>query len=232
MMSELPAATRSLRMAYGRKDALSGVDIGLMEGSITALCGANASGKTTLLKVLSGLIQPWRGEVRVLGQQDTWLAKKDVCYHSAHPWFDPRHTVSQAARSTQRLRTRFDRDLLEQMLQEFGLSPTERLSELSRGRCALALLLISLCTDAHLYLLDEPFSGLDIRVRAQIRQAILRRADPERTFLIATHELTDMEAMFDRLILLKEGRVKLQGDADDLRGQYRSSLADLVRREL
>ena len=96
----------------------------------------------------------------------------------------------------------------------------------------MALLLISLCTDAHLYLPDEPFSGLDIRVRAQIRQAILRRADPERTFLIATHELTDMEAMFDRLILLKEGRVKLQGDADDLRGQYRSSLADLVRREL
>ncbi len=232
MMSEPSVKTRALRMAYGRKDALLGVDIALPEGSVTALCGSNGSGKTTLLKVLSGMIQPWQGELHVMGQEDTWLVKKDVCYHSAHPWFDPRHTIFQAAQSINRLRNRFDQDLFAQMLQEFTLSPSARLSELSKGSCALALLLISLCVDAHLYLLDEPFGGLDIRIRAQIRQAILRRADGERTFLIATHELTDMEEMFDRLILLKGGRVRLQGDADDLRGQYHCSLADLVRREL
>ena len=85
----MAVSARGLAASYGKRDALRGVWLDAPSGSITALCGANGSGKTTLCKVLAGLIQPRRGEARILGRTDTWAAKADVCYHSARPFFEP-----------------------------------------------------------------------------------------------------------------------------------------------
>lgn len=219
-----------LSMAYGRHDALRDVSLCVPAGTMTALCGANGSGKTTLLKIAGGLIQPWRGAVHILSHGDTWAAKADICYHSAFPWFEPQQTVSGAARRAARFHARYDMTRLNGMLASFDLDPSARLGALSKGRCALALFLISLGADERLYLMDEPFGGIDVKTRAQMKTALLRCMSPDRTFIISTHELSDLEGLFDRLILLDGGRVRLSDWTDDLREQNGCSLSELVRR--
>ncbi len=225
----MAVSARGLAASYGKRDALRGVSLDAPSGSITALCGANGSGKTTLCKVLAGLIQPRRGEARILGRTDTWAAKADVCYHSARPFFEPGQSVLGLARETARLRARYDLPLCQALLERFAIPGDERLGALSKGRLALAMFCVSLAQDARVYLLDEPFGGIDLKTRDQMREALLARVDEGRAFLVCTHELGEMEGLFDRLVVLREGKTICEGWADDLREEHGCSLADLLR---
>lgn len=231
-MNEICVSVKDLRMTYGHADALRGVSFDLEAGSLVGLAGANGSGKTTLLKILAGLIQTFRGGVSILGQKDTWAAKADVCFHPAYPWFRPGERLSDALKMYARLRLNYRADEAAALFDRFGFDMNARLGTLSKGRCALALFILSMGTDARVYLLDEPFGGIDVKTRDEMKEVLLRLADGDRLFLIATHELSDMERLFDRFILLKEGRVALDGLGDDLREAYGCSVTELARRML
>ncbi len=91
---------------------------------------------------------------------------------------------------------------------------------------------MSLCCDARLYLLDEPFGGIDIKTREQMKDLLLERMSPETTFVIATHELSDMQFLFDRLIVLSKGKVVINRLADELREEEGCSLTNVVKEVL
>ena len=231
-MSECCVSVKDLSMSYGRGDALKGVSFQLEAGTLVALTGANGSGKSTLLKILAGFIQTYRGEASILGQRDTWLTKSEVCFHPSYPWFKPGQRVSDAVKMYAALRPGYRVAEADELFGRFGFDMSARLGTLSKGRLALALFILSMGVNARVYLLDEPFGGIDIKTRDEMREVLLRQADERRLFLIATHELSDMERLFDRFILLDHGRIALDGQSDDLREQYGCSIAELMRRKL
>jgi len=229
MMGNRIASVSELSMSYGKTNALHDVTLNLSGGELIGLAGANGSGKTTLLKILAGLIQVYRGEVCVMGQKDTWAARKKICYHASYPYFRPDQKIGDAIRMYASLRTGYDSNWARDTFKRFGFDLSVRIGSLSKGRCALALLILSLSCDAGLYLLDEPFAGIDIKTRLEMKNVLLDRAAPEKTFLIATHELTDMESMFDRFIVLERGKIVLNDLADRLREEHGCSVTELVR---
>ncbi len=224
-------ALRKLTMSYGQGNALNGINLEIPAGGMTALIGDNGCGKTTLMKVLAGLIQPYRGEVEIDGERDTWTAKGQVCFYPAFPFFRGGWTAGKVMRLYASLYPGYRPDRARGLLVRFGLEEDRPLGELSKGRCALTLLALFLGREGSLYLLDEPFGGIDLRTREQVKEALRECAVPDRTFLISTHEITDMEDLFDRVIWLDGGEVVLAGSLADLREQYGCSLAELVRRD-
>ena len=103
---------------------------------------------------------------------------------------------------------------------------------LSKGRCALAQFILHLARDAQLYLLDEPFGGIDVKTRELMKDVLLSYVVSDRTYLISTHEITDMETLFDRILLIKDGSVIINDTTDELRDRYSCSIADIVKEAL
>lgn len=229
MMINSVASTSGLSMSYGKANALNDVSLTIPEGELIGLAGANGSGKTTLLKILAGMIQVYQGTVRVLDERDTWAAKQKICYHESYPYFRADQKIRDAIRMYDSLRTNYDSNWAKDTFKRFEFDLSARIGSLSKGRCALALLILSLACEAKLYLLDEPFAGIDIKTRSEMKNVLLDRAAPGRTFLIATHELTDMESLFDRFILLDRGKIAVNDLADRLREEHGCSVTELVR---
>lgn len=229
MMANSIASLNRLSMSYGKTNALHEVSLTIPEGELIGLAGANGSGKTTLLKLLAGMIQAYQGTIHVLNERDTWAAKGQICYHESYPYFQADQKIRDAIRMYNSLRINYDSNWAEETFKQFGYDLSARIGSLSKGRCALALLILSLSCEAKLYLLDEPFAGIDIKTRSEMKNVLLDRAAPGRTFLIATHELTDMESLFDRFILLDRGKIAVNDLADRLREEHGCSVTELVR---
>lgn len=220
---------RHLSVRYGRRSALEDLTFSISEGTITGVIGANGCGKTTLFKTLGGLIQDYRGELLICGGSDTWKTKRDVCYHPTLPFYQPAMSLRSAIRQHALLFEQFDCSLAGTLFGQFGFDLSESLGQLSRGRCALALLILSLSLDSRIYLLDEPFSGIDIKSRMQMREILTDTASRGKTLLIATHEISDFEVLFDSVMLLKEGTLLLHSPADALREKSGGSIADFAK---
>ena len=220
---------KHLSMKYGKRNALRDVTFSVNEGSITGVIGANGCGKTTLFKIIGGLIQDYEGEVCICGCRDTWKTKRDVCYHPTLPFYQPKMTIRKAIRQHALLHGGFDENAALRMFEQFDYDVSAYLGQLSRGRCALALLILSLATDARIYLFDEPFGGIDIKSRAQMKEIMADASYEGKTLLIATHEIYDFEPLFDDVMLFREGNLILKSSADDLRKQYGDSVVEIAK---
>lgn len=218
-----------LTMSYGHKNALRDVSFSIDEGTVTGVIGSNGCGKTTLFKVLSGLIQDFKGEILVCGHDDTWEAKSDVCYHPTLPFYQPRMSINSAIKQQALLYENFKTDIANSLYQKLGFQKSEQLGKLSRGRLALSLLILSLSIDARIYFLDEPFSGIDIKSRAQIKEVLLDASSQGKTLLVSTHEIYEMEDLFDSILFMKDGSLIIHSFADEIREKFGSSIAEAAK---
>lgn len=232
MRNEYSVQTQALCMAYRGKAALNQVDIAIQPGTVVGILGANGSGKTTLLKIAAGMLQGYTGRIAICGQTDTWKSKHNVCLLSSNPWHNPGWTIARTAQLFEGLYPGYNTAGALQQLPALGLSQGDVLGRLSRGKRALALFVLTLARDARVYLLDEPFSGIDIKTRHLMRELLIDMMTPQRTFLIATHELVDMETLLDEVIVFAQGRVVLQGQTDVLRAQHGKPLEQIIREVL
>lgn len=220
---------KHLSMHYESREALRDISFSVPEGSVTGVIGANGCGKTTLFKVLSGLIQDYQGEVTVCGYHDTWKTKREVCYHPTLPFYQPGMKLGSAVKQRAVLYEHFEEDSARRMLRQFDFDLSAKLGQLSRGRCALALLILSLSMDCRICLLDEPFSGIDIKSRMQMKEVLTDVSAAGRTILIATHEISDFEVLFDDVLLIKEGKTVLHSSTDELREKSGGSIAEIAK---
>lgn len=210
---------KSVTFAYKRKAPLfSDTDVSLEPGTIYGLLGRNGAGKTTLLKLLCGLLFPQSGEIRVLGhdpaerspelQQEIILIPEEFA--------TPVLTVHQYRRLYAPLYPRFVGEEFAAHLAEFQLNTEARLDEMSYGQKKKVLLAFGLAAHTRLLILDEPTNGLDIPAKGQFRRLLAGGADEDRTIVVSTHQVRDMEHLIDPITILENGRVIFQHSLEEI----------------
>jgi len=198
-----------LSFSYGSQKLFSGLELSLAAGGICGLLGKNGAGKTTLLKLLAGLLFPQQGVVQALGHCPAGRSRDFLCELFLVPeeFRLPAVTSMQYQRLFAPFYPRFDVDRYQTLLDEFGLDAQRNLTRCSFGQRKKCLLAFCLAAGCRLAFLDEPTNGLDIPSKSQFRRALASVATEDRLFIIATHQVRDLESLIDPVVILDEGRV-------------------------
>lgn len=217
------------RQELRRGFALEGLTLGLEEGRVLGLLGPNGSGKTTLIKLIAGLIRPERGAVRVCGEAPGRGTKALVSYmperQDLPDWMRLHRLLDYFADFF----ADFDRAAAEEHLRRLGLDTRARVRSLSKGERQKARLALAMSRAAKLYLLDEPFGGVDPAARDYILETILAGRAPGAAVLISTHMIAELEPALDDAAFLGGGRLVMAGPAEQLRRERGMSLDALFR---
>ena len=217
----VPVEIKNLRRRFGTKAALDDVSLNVPRGCVFGLVGENGAGKTTLIKHILGLLRAEQGSVRVFGLDPVAHPPgvlSRIGYLSEARDLPGWMRVDELLRYTQAFYPNWDNDYAESLRKQFALEPSSKIKHLSRGELAKAALLIALAYRPELLVLDEPSSGLDPVVRRDILEAIVRTvADEGRTVFFSSHLLDEIERVSDRVAMIVNGRVVLDGALDDIR---------------
>jgi ABC-2 type transport system ATP-binding protein len=215
--------TRNLCCAFGRHEALRGLNLCVPEGSAFALIGANGAGKTTTIKVLMNLLQPSSGTASILGVDSRRLSPAvlaHIGYVSENQGLPGRLTVGQYLDYLRPFYPSWDRELERSILAELRLPMERRIGELSHGMRLKMGLACALPYRPRLLILDEPFSGLDPLVRDEFMQGMLQQAG-EMTILISSHELVEIEGIATDVGFIDGGKVLFQESMSELTARLR-----------
>ena len=214
---------RGLRKSYGSNRALDDVTFSVAPGRIVGMIGANGAGKTTTLKAILGLTS-YQGDLTVLGrnprtQRDELM--RDVCFIADVAVLPRWLKVSQALDYVAGVHPRFNRARAEDFLRKTDLKMKSRVRELSKGMVTQLHLALILAIDARLLVLDEPTLGLDLLYRRQFYDTLLNDYfDKERTILLTTHQVEEIEHLLTDVLFLRQGRVMMSLPVDSIAEQY------------
>ena len=214
---------------YGRTQALDGVSLSIAPGRIVGLLGPNGSGKTTLIKLANGLLTPTGGSISICGGPVGKESHSLVSYLPERTSVPLWMTASQLLDFYGDFYPDFRRDAAERMLSALGISPKQRIRQMSKGTREKVQLIATMSRRAKLYLLDEPIGGVDPATRDYILSTIITNYDPDAAVVISTHLIADVERVLDDVIFLNQGRVVLQSSVDDIREREGKSVDQLFR---
>ncbi|MBF0972355.1 MAG: ABC transporter ATP-binding protein [Actinomyces graevenitzii] len=221
----------NLTKRYRTATALRDFSLELPAGHIVGLMGPNGCGKTTLLKILAGVLADYSGVVAIDGHAPGVATKKIVSYLPDADFLNPTWDAKQAISVYSRFFADFDAKKAASMVDFFELPTNRPLSEMSKGMGEKLQISLVMSRRARVFLLDEPISGVDPATRDVILEGILREFDPQSLLIVSTHLISDIEHFVDYALFVKEGRILLQGDADDLRAARADSLDAIFRKE-
>jgi ABC-2 type transport system ATP-binding protein len=218
----------ALRKSFGATAALDGLDLTVATGEVHGFLGPNGSGKTTAIRVLLGLLRADAGEVRLLGG-DPWLDAVALHGRLAYVPGDvtlwPGITGGEVIDLLGRMRGGIDRRRRDELLERFDLDPRKKARTYSKGNRQKVALVAALASDAELLLLDEPTSGLDPLMEAVFQEYIQGVKGQGRTVLLSSHILAEVEALCDRVSIIRLGRTVESGTLGELRHLTRTSVA-------
>ena len=221
--------SKELTKKYGAKTAVDCVSLSMEPGHIYAMLGPNGSGKTTWMKMAAGLVKPTSGTVLFNGTPVGIESRKDVAYMSTEPYFYDWMNIEDAGKYYQDFFEDFSMDRFLRMLHDMGLNEKDKIRTLSSGMVAKMKIALTLARDAKVYMLDEPFNGIDLLARDEIRPAILSAAVPEKLLLLSSHLVEEMEAIADRAVFISNGRLVEVRDLEEMREVDGVSMADRYR---
>ena len=214
---------RGLRKAFGSTVALDGVDLTVEAGRIVGLIGPNGAGKSTALHAIAGLTA-CEGELEVLGR-DPWTRRgqlmHDVCFIADVAVLPRWMRVGQALDFMAGVHPRFDRARAEGFLARTTIRQASKIRDLSKGMVTQLHLALIMAVDVKLLVLDEPTLGLDILYRKQFYDTLLNDYfDGDRTILVSTHDVAEVEHILTDVVFLDRGRVVLDSSMEDVEGRY------------
>lgn len=216
-----------------RTRALDGLDLQVGTGEVHGFLGPNGAGKTTTLRVLLGLLRADEGHVEVLGGdpwRDTVALHRRLAYVPGEVNLWPNLTGGEVIDLLGELRGGLDASRREELLERFQLDPTKRIRSYSKGNRQKVALVAAFCSDVELYLLDEPTSGLDPLMEAVFQDVVHELRAAGRSILLSSHILSEVEALCDRVTIIRAGRAAESGTFDELRHLTRTSVVvDTVR---
>ena len=209
-----------LQKSFGGLNALNGVNLSVPEGQIVGLLGPNASGKTTLLKTVAGLLPPSAGAVRYPGDAAPGPeARKTIGFCPDQMAFSRRMRVRDAFTFYREMYIDYVQARADQLLGILELRPVwdTHIHKLSKGMRERLVLGLTLARETKLYLLDEPLDGIDPVGKTRIIDAILALKPENASVLISTHMVKDIERIFDSVYFLSRGQIVFSGACDAMR---------------
>ena len=229
MNDNIAVEMRDVSRAFGTgKDKTQAVDhltLSVPRGSVYGLLGANGAGKTTSIRMMVSHLKPDRGEIRVLGADPaeyTTDTRRRIAYISENMQIPKWMSMEDAVGFCKPLYPMWNEPLYQELLKTFDLKPSRRYEESSKGQRRAMCIIIALCQEPEVLIMDEPASGLDTLARRHFLSELLKiTCDENKTVLFSSHILGDIERTVDRVAILMRGRMVLEGELDTLKERVR-----------
>ena len=216
---------KSVTKAFGRTRALDGLSLSVEHGSVYGLIGRNGAGKTTALKMVTGMEAPNRGEVLVFGTQPARLddvAKAQIAYAGDSQVLPPHMKVSEVSTFVRRATPGWNNGLFREILAEGRIPPGERVRALSKGMKQRLRLALAYARNPRVLVLDEPAEGLDTVVRFGLFSRVLDVVSQgDACAIVSSHVLGDVERIADKIGFISRGKLLVEGGLDDIKDKVR-----------
>jgi ABC-2 type transport system ATP-binding protein len=225
MPGDYAVETRNLGRTFGKFEAVKGVDLTVLKGTVFGLLGVNGAGKSTIIKMIVGHLRPTSGRIRVLGrtlEEDLIEIRRRVAYVSENRYLYEWMTVAESLKFTRAFHDTWDDRKAADLLKRFSLPPEKKIKQLSRGNRARLCLLLALSYNPELIILDEPTSGLDPIVRRDFIENIVSEISEEgKTVLFSSHIVEEVERVADYVGIINEGELLLVNSIDEIKASYK-----------
>lgn len=228
-------AIRTYRLTryYGGRKVVDSLDLRVPRGCVYGLLGRNGAGKSTTLKMMTGMVRPDSGRIELLGEDVETISPKTrarIAYLAeGHPLYTGM-TIAQAVAFTTSFYANADRRLVEQILDHFALSPKAKIGRLSKGQRAQVSLALAIAPDPELLILDDPTLGLDTNVRRDFLESMIQIIQRRgRTILFSSHVLGDVERVADRVGVMIDGVLRVDCPAEHFKRSVRKVVVEFGR---
>ena len=208
---------------------INDMNIEIPRGKIVGLLGPNGCGKSTLIKMIAGVLQPTNGEITVDGCPVGEDSKALVSYLPERTYFNNSMKVSELLNYFEEFYSDFDKERAYKLLSDLKISPNSNLKSLSKGTKEKVQLVLVMARKAKLYLLDEPIAGVDPVAREYILDTIVSNYNKEATVIVSTHLIADVEPVLDDFLFVHRGRVLMRGEVAEAKAKYGKTLDELFR---
>lgn len=221
---------KNLYKNYGEKQVLNNITLTVPRGKIIGLLGKNGTGKTTLIKLINGLLTPTEGEIVFEGEKIGSQSKLNIAYLPERTYLDKSMTINETLKFFKEFYSNFDIDKAKDLLKKLDLDENQKIIKMSKGMQEKVQLVLVMSRKADLYILDEPLGGVDQATRDYILDTILTNFHEGASIIISTHLISDIERILDEVIFIDKGEIKLISDADELRNKENASIDEIFRR--
>ena len=222
---------KNLTKSYKKNHpVLDGLNLTIPAGRIVGLLGPNGCGTSTLIKLVSGLLQPDSGEILVDGMPISEKTNAIISYLPERTYFNSWMRVSQLVDYFSEFYEDFDPIRAVALMKDLGINTNSKLKSLSKDTKEKVQLILVMSRDAKLYLLDEPIAGVDPAAREYILSTIVSNYNPDASIIITTHLISDVEQVLDDFVFLSfGGTILMSGNAEEARNENGKSLDQLFR---
>ncbi len=217
----------ALHKCYGSRKVLDNVSLSLESGTIVGLLGPNGCGKTSMIKIIAGIIKDYKGQVLIDGRAPDEYTKSIVSYLPEKTYLGENLKAKDALDFFEDFYSDFDREKASRMLSQFKLDPNQKIKSMSKGMQEKVQLILVMSRKAKVYLLDEPLGGLDPASRKAMLDIILNNYSEDAVVLLSTHLINDVERIFDRVIMVGESRILIDDTVDNIREKNGKSVEEL-----
>ena len=221
---------KNLYKNYGEKQVLNNITLTVPRGKIIGLLGKNGTGKTTLIKLINGLLTATKGEIIFEGEKIGPQSKLNIAYLPERTYLDKSMTINETLKFFKEFYSNFDIDKAKDLLKKLDLNENQKIIKMSKGMQEKVQLVLVMSRKADLYILDEPLGGVDPATRDYILDTILTNFNEGASIIISTHLISDIERILDEVIFIDKGEIKLISDADELRNKENASIDEIFRR--
>lgn len=221
---------KNLYKNYGEKQVLNNITLTVPRGKIIGLLGKNGTGKTTLIKLINGLLTPTEGEIIFEGEKIGPQSKLNIAYLPERTYLDKSMTINETLKFFKEFYSNFDIDKAKDLLKKLDLDENQKIIKMSKGMQEKVQLVLVMSRKADLYILDEALGGVDPATRDYILDTILTNFNEGASIIISTHLISDIERILDEVIFIDKGEIKLISDADELRNKENASIDEIFRR--
>lgn len=220
---------KNVQKQFGRKKVLKDVSFTAEKGEISCLVGINGVGKTTILNAIMNLTPIKKGSITIDGESLVPQLYNKIAFIPDASISLPHFTVQESMDFMKDYYDTWNVKRAKDIVKFFRLNPSDKLRDLSKGNQAKVNLLLGLALDVDYILMDEPFSGIDVFTREQITEVFSSYLVEDRGVLITTHEINDIEHLLDKVILLDEGTIYKEFNAEIMRETEGKSVIDVMR---
>ena len=217
--------------SYGKKLALDDVSFSIKKGKIVGLLGPNGSGKTTIIKLINDLLVEDNGSILIEGNKPGIDTKKKVAYLPERTYLNMNVKVTDLLKYFEDFYDDFDINKATELLKKLNIDGNDKLKTMSKGTKEKVQLILVMSRKADLYVLDEPIGGVDPAGRDYILETILTNFNEDSSLLISTHLISDIENILDDVIFIKNGKIVLNENAENIREKTGKTIDSLFREE-